>query len=258
MNSLPFTQRLTRLLMTGVAVLTFALSMNAQVKTETSTTHGQPEKSFAVDRGEVVYAAGSDLVLKKDDGTIVHFANVSENATVDGKPVAVDKLEPGMKLERTITTTTTPHTVTTVQTVKGKVWHVNAPRFVILTLEDGTNHKFDLPNNHKVLVDGQEVDAWRLKKGMTISATRVIEAPGSAVTQQTELTASAPASVSVAANEPILFTMFVRKPAPTPMTVAEAVPATLPETGSSLPVIGLAGVLALGSFFGLKAIRPIA
>jgi hypothetical protein len=256
MNSLQLTRKLNHLVMAGIACMSFAVAMNAQVKTESNTTPGPATKSVSGDRGEVVYASGSDLVLKKQDGTIVHFANVSDTVTVDSKQVAIDDLEPGMKLERTITTTTTPHTVTTVQTVTGKVWHVNPPHFVILTLEDGTNHKFDLPSDHKVFVDGRLVDAWALKKGMRISATRVIEAPGTVVAQQTNLTGRAPTPIALAANEPILFAMFATAPARS--TVAETLPVSLPETGSSLPLVGLLGVLALGSFVGLRAIRVTA
>jgi hypothetical protein len=258
MNSLQITRKLNSLVMAGIAFMSFAAAANAQVKTESTTIHEPATETISVDRGEVVYASGSDLVLKKDDGTVVHFAHVSDTATVDGKQVAIHDLEPGMKLERAITTTTTPHTVTTVQTVTGKVWHVNPPRFVILTLEDGTNHKFDLPNDHKVVVEGRLVDAWALKKGMKISATRVIEAPGIVVSQQTKLTGTgaAPAPITFAANEPVFFTFFVTAPAQP--TLAEAIPASLPETGSSLPLVGLLGVLALGSFLGLRAIRATA
>jgi hypothetical protein len=71
--------------------------------------------------------------------------------------------------------------------------------------------------------------------------------------QQTNLTGRAPAPIALAANEPIFFAMFVTAPARP--TVAEALPASLPETGSSLPLVGLLGVLALGSFVGLRAIR---
>jgi hypothetical protein len=254
MNSLHMTRKLNRLVMAGIAFMSFVAATNAQVKTESTTIHEPATKTVSVDRGEVVYASGSDLVLKKDDGTVVHFANVSDTATVDGKQVAIDDLEAGMKLERTITTTTTPHKVTTVQTVTGKIWHVSPPHFVILTLEDGTNHKFDLPNDHKVLVDGRIVDAWALKKGMKISATRVVEAPGTVVSQQTKLTGTAP--IAFAANEPVFFTFFATAPARA--TLAEAISASLPETGSSLPLVGLLGVLALASFLGLRAVRLIA
>jgi hypothetical protein len=76
-----------------------------------------------------------------------------------------------MKLQRTIATTTTSQTVTTVQTVTGKVWNVNPTNSVILTLEDGTNQQFKIPKGQKFNVDGQETDARGLRKGMKISAT---------------------------------------------------------------------------------------
>ena len=256
MNSRQLTRKLTQLFTAGFAFMSFAVAGNAQVKTQSNTVHGPATKTISVDRGEVVYASGSDLVLKKEDGAILHLPNVSDKATVNGKELAIDELKPGMRLERTITTTSTPRTVTTVQTVIGKVWHVNPPRFVILTLDDGTNHQFDLPNDHKVIVDGKVVDAWHLKKGMKISATRVIESPGIVVAQQTKLTALAPTTPSLPANEPVFFALLLPKPAPS--TIAEATPTALPETGSLLPLIGLLGMLALGSSLGLRAARGVA
>jgi hypothetical protein len=256
MNSLQLSRKLTHIFTAGIAFMSFAVATNAQVKTQSNTIHGPATKTISVDRGEVVYASGSDLVLKKEDGTIMHLSNVSESATVDGKEVALDNLKPGMKLERTITTTSTPRTITTIETVNGKVWHVNPPRYVILTLDDGTNHQFDLPSDHKVIVDGKVVDAWHLKKGMKISATRVIEAPSNVVAQQSELTGAAPTAASLPANEPVFFALLL--PRPERATVAEATPAELPETGSSLPLIGLLGLLALGSSLGLRASRTTA
>jgi hypothetical protein len=255
MNSLHLTRKLSHFF-AGIAFMSLAVTMSAQIKTESSTVHGPARKTISVDRGEVVYASGSDLVLKKDDGSVVHFANVAETATVDGEQLAIDNLKPGMKLERSISTTTTPHTVTTVETVTGKVWRVNPPRYVILTLKDGTNHQFDLPNDHKIIVDGQVVDAWHLKKGMKISATRVIEVPGTVVAQQTRFTGTAPTAITLPANEPAFFALLM--PAPGRPALAVATPAELPETGSSLPLIGLLGVLALGSFLGLRTIRVTA
>ena len=63
-----------------------------------------------------------------------------------------------MKLQRNITTASTPQTITTVQSVTGKVWHVTPPNSVILTLEDGTNQSFKIPNGQKFTIDGQQVD----------------------------------------------------------------------------------------------------
>ncbi len=253
MNSHRFSQKLTHFLAAGIAFMSLAVGANAQVRTESTTTHGPATQSVSVDRGEVVYVSGPNLVLKKDDGTIVHFAHASESATVDGKQVAIDDLKPGMKLERTITTTTTPMTVKTVETVTGKVFHNHPPLYVILTLEDGTNHRFELPADHKVTVDGREVSAWGLRKGLKVSATRVTEAPSTVVAQETKFSGSAPAPVAFQAHSPVFFAVFA--PARELPVLADATPATLPETGSSIPLYGLLGVLAFGSALGLRAIR---
>ena len=118
-----------------------------------------------VERDKVVTVAGNDLVVKMEDGTIPHFPNVSESArvTVDGQQLGIHDLKPGMKLQRAITTTATPQTITTVQAVTGKVWYVNPPNSVILTMENGTNQSFKIPNGQKFNVDGRMVDAFGLR-----------------------------------------------------------------------------------------------
>ena len=107
------------MLVAGMVCLTFPASMSAQVQTDTTTTAGKATKEVKVERGEVVLVQGNDLVVKMEDGTIRHFPNVPESArvTVDGKSLGIHDLKPGMKLQRTITTTTTPQLITTVQTV---------------------------------------------------------------------------------------------------------------------------------------------
>src|SRR5215831_2053938 len=179
MNS---TARITRVLLVlavGLVCIAFAASMSAQVKTETSTMHGPSTQEVKVERSEVVMVTGNDLIVKMDDGTIRHIANVPESARVDvdGQQLGIHDLKPGMKLQRTITTTTTPQVITTVKTVTGKVWHVSPPNSVILTLDDGTNQQFKIPKGQKFTVDGQEMDAFGLKKGMKISATKIVEEP---------------------------------------------------------------------------------
>src|SRR5262245_52401529 len=156
----------------GFLCLLVSAGMVAQVKTETTKSQGQPTVQTSVERGEVVSVSGNDLVVKMEDGQIRHFPNVPESArvTVGGQQLSIHELKPGMELERTITTTTTPQTVTKVQTVKGKVWNVSPPTSVILTLEDGTNQQFKIPRGQKFMVNGQETDAFGLRKGMEISA----------------------------------------------------------------------------------------
>jgi hypothetical protein len=241
------------LLVAGAVWLTLALSTSAQVKSQTTSESGQAAQQVQVERGEVVYVSGNSFVVKMEDGSLRHFDNVPESAraTVDGKEIGVRDLQPGMKLERTITTTTVPQTITTVQTVTGKVWNVNPPSTVILTLEDGTNQSFKIPKNQKFNVDGQEVDAWGLRKGMKISATKVVTVPQEVVTEQRNVTGSAPPPPPAPpADAPILIAALEEE-AP----IAEEAPAALPRTGSLLPLIGLLGIVSLACGLGFKAVR---
>jgi hypothetical protein len=246
----------------GVAItfVTLSLTLNAQVNTQTSTTSsGAPTVTTSVERGEVVFVQGNHLIVKMDNGSLRDFPNVSESArvSVDGKQLGIHDLKPGMKLERTITTTTTPKTITTVQTVSGRIWRVNPPRSVTLTLDDNTNQTFDIPKDQKFNVNGQIVDAWGLKKGMTITATKVVEQPTTDVERQEYVSGSMPkqqASASVPTppppppDQPILVAVVVPTPGP-------ATPAALPHTGSILPLIGLLGFVSLAASLALRKFR---
>src|SRR6516162_102301 len=173
-----------------------ALNVNAQVKTETKVEEGLASQTVKVETGEVVYVSGNDLIVKTDDGVLRHFPNVPDDktVTVGGKELTIHDLKPGMKLQRTTITTATPRMITTVKTVTGKVWHVNPPNSVILTLEDGTNQSFNIPKGQKFSVDRQETDTWGLKEGMKISATAVTETPETVVSQEVVRTGTMPSS----------------------------------------------------------------
>jgi hypothetical protein len=244
----------------GAVCAVLVLNVSAQVQTQTSTSHGTATKQVQVQRGEVVYVSGNDLVVKMEDGELKHIPNVPESArvTVNGQQLGIHDLKPGMKLEKTITTTSTPKVVTTVQSVTGKVWHVNPPSSVILTLEDGTNQQFNIPKGQKFNVDGQMVDAWGLKKGMKVSATKVVEVPETVVTQQAKVTGTIPPPPPPPpADTPILVAVEAPPAAPAAPAEAPAAPAALPKTGSLVPLIGLLGLLSFGSSLGLTAFRKI-
>src|SRR6516162_3782741 len=233
----------------------FAASAGAQVQTETSSSTGQPTKTVTVERGEVVSVTGNDLIVKMEDGSIRHFPNVPESArvTVDGQQLGIHDLKPGMKLQRTITTTTTPQMVTTVQTVTGTVWQVTPPLSVILTMENGQNQSFKIPKGQKFNVNGEMVDAFGLKKGMKISATKIVEVPETVVSQQRNVTGTMPPPPPApAADAPILVATAKPTQAPAAQAPAEASPAKLPKTGSQLPLVGLLGLLFLSISLGLQ------
>ncbi len=254
----------------AVAVI-LTTGAGAQVQTSKTVEHGAPSATTTVERGEVVHVSGNELMVKMEDGTLRDFQNVSESARVivDGKELTIHDLKPGMKLQRTITTTTTPRIVTTVQTVTGKVFHVIPPSSVILTLEDGTNQQFTIPKDQKFNIDGQMVDAFHLKKGMTVSATKVVEAPETVVAHQRSVTGSMPPPPAPpAADAPIIVMMLpAARPAakPAPVESASAAPAPdsapasapkeLPKTGSDLPLIGLLGAFSLALAGGMRFLR---
>lgn len=234
--------------------LSLAVSMRAQVQTSTTTTEGAAAtKDVTVEKGTVVSVNGNDLVVKMDNGEIRHFPNVPESAriTVDGQQMGIHDLKPGMTLQRTITTTTTPKIITTTQTVTGKVWNVMPPNSVILTLENGTNQQFKIPKGQKFNVDGQMVDAFSLRNGMTITATKVTEVPETELNVKKITTGQLPPPPPPAADAPILVAVEV----PAEAAPAEAAPAKLPKTGSGLPLIGLAGALMVLLGLALRAWR---
>lgn len=245
----------------GVFSFALALNVNAQVQTETSTTTGKATKEVQVERGEVVTVAGNDLVVKMDDGSIRHFPNVPESAriTVDGRQLGIHDLKPGMKLQRTITTTTTPQTVTTVQTVTGKVWYVNPPNSVILTLENGQNQQFKIPKGQKFDVEGQMVDAFGLNKGMIVKATKITEVPETLVATQKSTTGTMPPPPQAPPSD-VAILIVEEKPATSQSAAAApatSAPAKLPKTASDLPLIGTLGLLLISAAVGLKFFRTV-
>jgi hypothetical protein len=247
------TTRVWPVLAVGVLFIAFTVNASAQVQTQTSTTSGPATQQVTVERGEVVAVSGNDLVVKMEDGSLRNFENVPESAraTVDGREVGIHDLKPGMKLQKTVTVTTTPQVIKTVQTVTGKVWHVTPPSSVILRLEDNSTQQFKIPKGQKFMVDGRETDAFGLKKGMTISATKVTEEPVTVVEHERQVTGSMPPPPPPPpADVPILVAVVAPSPAP-----AAPAPEELPKTGGLIPLIGLLGCLSLLSSLGLKAIR---
>ena len=67
------------------------------------------------------------------------------------------------------------------------------PLSIILTLEDGKNQQFKIPEDQKFDVDGQMVDAWGVRKGMIITATKIVEQPLVETTQEKTVTGTATA-----------------------------------------------------------------
>ena len=244
-----------RALSWGIATLLMAGCMAVAIAQTTST----------VERGEVLSVSGNDLLIKMDTGEVRHFtARPGATATVDGKTLTVAELKPGMKLQRTITTSRVTRTVSSVRTVQGQVKQVNAP-YVTFQRSDGEMRRVKVPDGSKFTIEGEKKTVFELRPGMKFTATVVTESPEVVVSESRSTTgAGAPAPKPVIAAVPpkIEETVLIEEPAPAPkpapVAEAKAEPAPepkLPKTGSPMPFIGMLGFALSFAGLGMRKLR---
>lgn len=259
MNILNLAPRWFALGAIGVLIMMSAPSrLAAQDATTTTTQPGSPAVETSVRNAEVVYVEGNDLVLKLESGKVEHLVVPDSDVfTIDGHDVSVRGLKPGTKLTQTITTTTTPHYVNSVRTIKGKVWHVSSPTQVIISLPDGSNQIFRIPSDSKFTIDGRERHLHELRRGMTIEATIVTDDTHHVVSQNKKTVGEEPAPQLPKLLGVLMFPIQ-RELAATPELASSVTAehawarASLPQTGSPLPLIGLAGLATLALGFALR------
>lgn len=251
-----------RATMCTLACALLSAGVRAQDASETTKQKGPATYETQTKSGTVVYVQGNDVVIKGDNGVVKHYTvPEGQTFTMDGKQVSVHQLKVGTHLTQTITTKTVPETVKTVRTIEGKVWHVNAPNTVILTLPDGTNKQYNIPKGQMFEIDGKQQSAFHLKKGMNVSATVVTEEPVTTVSQTTSVSGVAPPPPPPPAQPmpdtvAVLLVESPHQPAqPTQAAAAEPAPTKLPKTGSELPLIGLLGLGSLGAGLLTRRLR---
>jgi hypothetical protein len=239
-----------------------AIGVSAQDSTSKTVRHGPAQYDTTVKNAEVVYVEGNDLVLRVDNGKIEHLVVPdTDRFTIDGKELTVQELKVGTKLTQTITTTTAPRYVTTVRTLEGKVWHVNAPTSVVLTLPEGRNHIYRIPNHAQFTINGEKKTAFDLRKGMSFEATIITDDTETVIERSKSVVGQAPPPAS-----PLeVGVLLVEQPLSTPDLSASAnqptssgeeqIPSMLPKTGTHLPLVGLLGALTVAMSFGLTAFR---
>lgn len=243
-----------------------ALTVTAQTPV-TTKIKGTATTSTKVERGTVEMVEGSTVAIRMSTGEL-RVVNVpsGKTAIVDGREITVNDLKVGTTLTATYTTTTTPVTERTVTSGTGKVWHVQG-NSVILTMPDGKNKMYVVKPDYNFIVDGRKATVNELKKGMTVSAEKIVEAPLVEVAANTLVTGTGPkpkpaAPVVAQSPAPAPTPAPVEAPAPAPVEVAaapQAAPAetapSLPQTGSPLPLVGMLGLLFTGAGVGLRLLR---
>jgi hypothetical protein len=253
-------------------VATVAVGQDQQPQTTKQIVKGLSTVNTEQIHGTVEYVEGNTLVVRMADGAIREF-NVPEirKFIIDGHEKTVHDLKPGTKLNARVTTTVTPVTERTTTVGTGRVWWV-AGKTVILTLPNGENKEYTVEDHYKFTVNGnKDATVFDLRKGMVVSAEKIVEEPRTEIASDTVVTGQAPpppapkrvvaqapppparTEVAQVHAEPAPAPAPVAAPAPVEVAQAQEAPARLPETASNLPLIGVLGVLFIG--LGLRLRR---
>ena len=236
--------RITFLSMCVVGLASGTVSAQSQTK----TTETRQFEVVSVDGNKVVVkgARGAQEITVPDDFRL----------TVDGKPVSVRDLKPGMKGTATITTTTTvtPVHVTEVRNAEvmqkaGNSIIVRGPNGIrMFTQADADNRGI------KIIKDGKPVDFSEIRQGDRLTATIVTQGAPKVMTQrqvEASLASATPGGAPAARPSPSATSgtgAATPAPAGAPPAPAGAPPAParkLPKTASPLPAIGLIGAVSL-------------
>lgn len=224
----------------------------------TTTTVGSPTHEIQqthVQNAEVIHVSGHHLVVELENGRF-ELLNLPEDFKfqIDGKDLTVHELTSGTRLSQEIHTVTTPQEVTTLRTLNGRVWKVYPPHNLIVSLPEGGNREFTVPDDAVFHIDGEDKTVFDLREGMKFSATVLRVEPLNSVTMHTVVAGQAPPRPAIAFEGPIM--IEETREAPTMTAAVEEPPAQeLPKTASPVPSIGLLGVLALGLYAGVRILR---
>ena len=176
-----------------LAVLSIAGSAYSQVTSKTENVKGEAKVETVKMTGEVVEVQGNWLFAKMLPLGNYSLFNVQPGREfiVDGQKMLIGDLKPGTILTGMITTTTTPVTVRTTSTLEGTVWWAQGD-YVVLTLANGENKEYKVPESFQFTVSGKPATVKELKKGMKVTATKIIEEPQTQISSETVITGKSP------------------------------------------------------------------
>ena len=185
--------RTLRVLAVSAAALSLAVSAWAQATQAKQSVPGAPKVTTAQLKGEVAYLQGDYLIAKMiPSGNYRLFVlKTGKTATIDGVVMPLNKAPIGTVLTADVTVTETPVVDRTITTLKGKVW-VAGPTSVILTLENGENKQYDVPEGMRFDVDGKKLEAMELRPGMHLTASKIVESQRTEITTENVVTGVGP------------------------------------------------------------------
>jgi hypothetical protein len=187
----------------------------------------------AAGESTVVYSTPNDVLVKRADGQYINYTLPAGAAiTVAGKKVPAGDVKPGTKLSGDLPGDS--KVVTAISIVKGKIYQVDPPDKVTLSLSSGIK-ELTIPTGTTFTVGGKKVPVSDLKKDMDVEATVISTLPGS------DATGNIPPDAPPARAGVIL------------LDISEG--AYLPPAGTNLPLFGILGCLAIALGFALRSNR---
>jgi hypothetical protein len=145
-------------------------------------------------KGTVLQVEGNHLAVRMSTGEIKTFdVPPSRKFIIDGKELTVGELKPGTRLTATVITKTTPITERTTTVGSGKVWFVSGNQLIV-TLPNNENRMYTVNDDYRFTVEGQPATVRDLRKGMVISAQKIVEEPRTEIASDVAVTGEAPAA----------------------------------------------------------------
>jgi LPXTG-motif cell wall-anchored protein len=210
------------------------------------TTSAQTQStSSEVRQFEVLAVDGNKVVVRGQKGTQEITVPPEFQLTVDGKPVTVEGLKPGMKGTARITTTTTVTPVHVTEVRNGVIMQKSGNSIIVrgdkgihmFTEGDATKRGIRLTR------DGRPIAFTDLNTGDRLTATIITEQPPKVMTErQVEASLASASGGAPTAAAPAAPTAGASA---APSGTSGAAPRRLPKTASPLPLFGLAGAGAL-------------
>ena len=249
---------MTRSMSSGALAVAIVCLTTVVALAQQSTT--SETKSF-----EVLAVEGNQLVVRLPEGTRELTVPEDFRFMVNGQPMSVRQLKPGMKGTATITTRTTVTPVTVTEVKNGTVMQSTGSSIIVRT-EEGiksfTQSDVD-KRGIKIMRNGQPATVTDFRQGDRLSATIITSKPPQVLTEkEVQATTSAAATGGApAASAPRAAS--ATRPSPsssssassstaasnaasgTPSQAPTAGARTLPKTASSWPLLWLVSVLSL-------------
>lgn len=251
-----------RTLLSGVCLAAFVgVAPSAQQTSSTTET-----RQF-----EVLSVDGNHVVVRGERGVTQEITVPDDfHLTVDGRPVTVRELKPGMKGTATITTTTTVTPVHVTEVRNGEVMQrvgnsiiVRGPNGIHMYSEADARRR-----GVRILRDGQPLNFNDIRQGDRLTATIITDGPPQVMTERQvdaslasagagRAAAPASASASPTGGRPAVGAGSGAAASGAAGATAAGAPEaarTLPKTASPLPALGLAGIslLAAGLWLTLR------